>query len=86
LRTFMVTDRRARKLFLLCDKLGPGGVERYVREGRFAAEKMPLVNAWLEIQIQRELEEVKRKAEIQKVNAEKAQEVTTPVKRGKKSK
>ena len=65
----MVTDRRARKLFLLCDKLGINGVEQYVEDGRFGAEKLPLVNAWLDIKIKEATEKAQKslvKASTQK--------------------
>jgi len=77
----MVSDRRARKLFLLCNKLGIDGVKRYVEEGRFGAEKLPLINAWIEIRLEKE------KTEALKALKEAKKQDEKPVKKvAKKSK
>lgn len=82
----MINDRRARKLFILCDKLGVSGVQKYIEEGRFGAEKLPLINAWLDLQIQRAEEEQAKILERAKREEEAIEKPVKKVKKAKKSK
>lgn len=61
----MITDRRARKLLILCDKLGVSGVQKYLREDRFGAEKMPIINTWLEMKIAEAEEKAKKAVKVE---------------------
>lgn len=67
----MISDRRARKLFRLCDKLGIDGVKKYVDEHRFAVEKLPLIAAWIELRIESEKKDAVKALKQEKVKAEK---------------
>lgn len=82
----MISDRRARKLFILCDKLGIKGVQKYIEDGRFGAEKLPLLNVWLDLQIQRAEEEQKKIFERAKREEEALAKPVKKVKKAKKSK